>query len=155
VATKLCAYCGHDWHPGPCHLDCLDCLRRVESAGGCTCPDEAHLPGTPPRSSDHPRVATGYHDVYPREEDPLRYLVALLLLLFLAGCPGRTGGGDYGRTFTVTLRPGEKLVGASWRESDLWVPTRKAKTGEAPEVHVFRELSRSGWFEASVTIGER
>jgi hypothetical protein len=81
--------------------------------------------------------------------------VVLALVLSWAGCTGRVGGGDYGRTFAVKLRPGEKLVTASWRETDLWVLTRGARPGEVPESYVFRELSRTGWFEASVTIGER
>ena len=61
----------------------------------------------------------------------------------------------YGVSSVVNLRRGERLVGASWRDSNLWILTRVARDGESPGEYVFREVSRMGWFEESVTVRER
>jgi hypothetical protein len=47
------------------------------------------------------------------------------------------------------------VVGASWRDTSLWLLTRPARAGEEPAEHVFREVSRMGWLEGSVAIKER
>lgn len=77
----------------------------------------------------------------------MRSWVALALALSLAGCTSQVR--------EVVLRPGEKLVGASWRDSSLWLLTRAARVGESPETHVFRETTELGWLEATVTVVER
>jgi hypothetical protein len=82
-------------------------------------------------------------------------VVAAVLFLGWIVYTGLARDGKHGVSSVVTLRPGEKLVNATWRDANLWLLTRGAKAGEAPEEHVFREVSRMGWFEESVVIQEK
>lgn len=70
------------------------------------------------------------------------------------GCLSR-GVSGVRESQVVDLRPGERLEGASWRGNNLWLLTRRAREGEVPGEHVFREVSRTGWLEGEMVVREK
>lgn len=72
-----------------------------------------------------------------------------------AGCTEQMRARSYGGSASIALAPGVKLVTATWKESDLWLLTRKAKQGEQPETYTFKESSSMGLLEGTVIIQER
>jgi hypothetical protein len=52
-----------------------------------------------------------------------------------------TGARVWGGTVEYTLPPGQKLVGATWKDEDhsIWTLEREAHPGEKPETYVFRQ----------------
>jgi len=83
------------------------------------------------------------------------FWVAIVVNIAGSGCTSQSRSMSYGGSSTVTLRPGEKLVNAGWKDSNLWLLTRRAREGESLESYVFREVSRMGWLEVLVAIHER
>lgn len=72
------------------------------------------------------------------------------------GCTEQQRARALGGNATVELKPGQKLVNATWKgESDLWLLTRQRRTGEAPERYVFEESSSWGVMEGRVVIIEK
>ena len=59
-------------------------------------------------------------------------------------------GGD----ITINLAPGEKLVEATWKESNLWYLTEDAEEGYKPKTYEFCETSNMGFLEGSITFQE-
>ena len=80
------------------------------------------------------------------------FLVTILLSLLLTGCNpiARKVGGN----MTINLKPGEKLVNVTWKETSLWILTREMKANDTAETYKFREDSTFGVLEGVVTIHE-
>ena len=76
-----------------------------------------------------------------------------IICIILTGCNpvARKMGGD----MTVQLKPGEKLVNITWKESSLWFLTRPMRANETAETYKFKEDSTWGVLEGTVTIVEQ
>lgn len=79
-------------------------------------------------------------------------LTLIICCMFLTGCNpvARKMGGD----MTIHLKPGEKLVNVTWKETSLWFLTRPMKAGDTVETYKFKEDSTWGVLEGTVTIVE-
>ena len=62
----------------------------------------------------------------------------------------RNWGGD----ITINLPPGERLVEATWKNSDLWYLVEPMDSDYKPKVKVFKESSTYGVLEGCVTFIE-
>lgn len=60
----------------------------------------------------------------------------------------------YGGNVTINLEPGEKLIEATWKESNLWYLVEPMDSNYEPKVKVFKESSMYGVLEGSVTFVE-
>ena len=83
-------------------------------------------------------------------------LFALLVLatVALTGCTDNIRARKWGGKSTQPLPPGQKVVMASFKDSDLWILTRPMRSNEVAEVYVYRETSAWGVFQGEVTIVE-
>jgi len=59
-----------------------------------------------------------------------------------------------GGNMTINLKPGEKLVNATWKDTSLWILTRKMRPDDVEETYKFKEDSTFGVLEGTVTIYE-
>jgi len=85
----------------------------------------------------------------------LLVLAALALILLMSlGCTSNQRAKDYGGTMTIDLPVGQKLVNASWKNSDLWYLTRLRREGEQQEVFTFKEDSSYGVMQGTVIFKE-
>ncbi len=79
-----------------------------------------------------------------------KLIIITILCLAVTGCNpvARKMGGN----MTIHLKPQEKLVNTTWKDSSLWILTRQMKENETPETYKFREDSTFGVLEGTVTI---
>lgn len=85
-------------------------------------------------------------------------LLCLLSLLGAAGllaCTEQERAKAWGGTANQDLPAGQKLVGMTWKESQLWILTRPMREGERPEEYQFYESSSWGLVEGRVVLKER
>lgn len=61
----------------------------------------------------------------------------------------------FGGTSHVDIPNGEKLVNITWKNTDLWVLTRKSNVNEPRETYVFSEKSTFGIAEGKVILTEK
>ncbi|AKQ08470.1 hypothetical protein PQE66_gp155 [Bacillus phage PBC2] len=80
-------------------------------------------------------------------------LTAVVGLVGLSGC-GQWGAKKFGGNYEVNLPKGEKLVNATWKESNLWYLTRPMTEEDKAETYKFKEDSTFGVMEGTVTIKE-
>jgi len=80
--------------------------------------------------------------------------IALALMIGSVGCTKNAHARVYGGTETIKLEPGQKLINATWKETDLWILTRDMHDGEAAESYRFSEDSSFGVLEGTVNFVE-
>lgn len=61
---------------------------------------------------------------------------------------------QFGGTGHVDVRPGHKIIGATWKGADLWVLTRPMRPGDEPETLSLREFSSWGAIEGEMLLRE-
>jgi hypothetical protein len=61
----------------------------------------------------------------------------------------------FGGSMTVQLPIGQKLVTASWKDTDLWYLTRPMREGEWAETSVLQESSTHGILNGKVMFVEQ
>lgn len=82
-------------------------------------------------------------------------LTLLIILSFvLTGCTENERARSLGGTMTIDLPAGQKLINATWKETQLWYLTRPSKNDEKPEVLTFKESSSYGVMEGKVVFRE-
>lgn len=59
-----------------------------------------------------------------------------------------------GGTTKIKLEPGEKLVEATWKQSDLWYLVEPMDSDYVPKTKVFKESSMYGVLEGQVVFIE-
>ncbi len=59
-----------------------------------------------------------------------------------------------GETKTIILEPERKLSNLTWKDTNLWILTRKMRDDEAPEEYEFKESTALGLIEDTVVIKE-
>ena len=81
-------------------------------------------------------------------------LLVIGSLVFMAGCSDNTSARLAGGEMTINLDKDQKLVNITWKHNNIWYLTRKARSGEIPEVYSFREKSQYGVWQGEITIIE-
>lgn len=79
-------------------------------------------------------------------------IAVVCMMVMVAGCNPLAR--KFGGIMIINLKPNEKLVTVTWKETSLWVLTRPMKPGETPETYKFKEDSTFGVMEGTVTIIE-
>lgn len=82
-------------------------------------------------------------------------MFAILGMALITACTDNSRARQWGGTMTRTLPEGQKLVGVTWKESNLWILTRPRRQGETAETHTLQEDSTFGVLSGTVTIVER
>lgn len=82
-------------------------------------------------------------------------ILAIGLALLACGCTEQIRAKQFGGSTSITLPASQKVVCATWKDSNLWVLTRSARSDEKPETLVLRESSSWGLMEGKVTIVEQ
>lgn len=62
---------------------------------------------------------------------------------------------NFGGTLEYEVPAGEKVVNVTWKDSDIWVLTRKMQPNEKPDTLRFSESSTFGVFEGDVILYEK
>ncbi len=81
-------------------------------------------------------------------------LLLLSSVLLLASCTENERAKAFGGTTSVNLPAKQKLVNATWKESQLWYLTRPMRDGEKAETSTLHEQSSWGVLEGSVIFNE-
>ena len=83
-----------------------------------------------------------------------KFLLTLTLLgtILLTGCvrEAKNWGGDE----TIELEPNQKLELITWKEESLWILTRPMREDESAETWTYKENSKYGLMEGTITIIE-
>lgn len=83
------------------------------------------------------------------------YLVMVAALLLSAtSCTQQHMARKYGGKMTVKLPKGEKLMMATWKNTDLFYLTEPMDSGYVPKKKMLRENSTYGVYETEVTFIE-
>ena len=86
----------------------------------------------------------------------IRTIIALAALLTIAtSCTEQHMARRYGGKLNIELQKGEKLMMATWKESNLFYLTEPMDSGYIPKKKVFRESSTFGVWESEITFIER
>lgn len=85
-------------------------------------------------------------------------IVALVSSLTISSCTENQKARNYGGTETFDLKPGEKLLNATWKgekgSSNLWYLTRPMLPNEKADTLYFRESSDYGVWQGTVIFIE-
>lgn len=87
-----------------------------------------------------------------------KFILVFLMIMFMVvsvGCTEKERAREFGGSSKVFLKAGEKLVVATWKETDLWILTRPMREGEIAETYKLVEDSSWSIMEGSVTIIEQ
>ena len=80
--------------------------------------------------------------------------IALLVVMgfSLTGC--KSVAKSYGGTISIDVPKGQKVIEATWKDSDVWYLTRSMREGEEPETFTLQEDSNLGIIEGKVIFKE-
>ena len=70
-------------------------------------------------------------------------------------CTNNLRARQYGGTTTIELEPGQKLVEATWKKTNIWYLTEPMEPGYEPKTKTFQENSCFGVMEGTVIFVER
>jgi hypothetical protein len=85
----------------------------------------------------------------------ISFLGLIFTSVLLASCTQNARARKFGGTAVVNLPPQIKLVNVTFKDSDLWILTRKMRAEEPVETYEFTEQSSYGILEGKVIINER
>jgi len=80
--------------------------------------------------------------------------VIMIMASFLFSCTDNSRARNWGGTETIELPKGERLVQATWKETDLWYLTEPMPADYVPQVKLFKESSSLGMMEGTVKFVE-
>ena len=83
-----------------------------------------------------------------------KYLFLLFALVAMYSCTENQMARSYGGKMTIELPKGEKLINATWKESNLFYLTEPMEEGYIPKSKKFRESSNFGVWESEITFVE-
>lgn len=83
-----------------------------------------------------------------------KYLFLLFALVAMCSCTENQMARSYGGKMTIELPKGEKLINATWKESNLFYLTEPMEEGYVPKSKKFRESSNFGVWESEITFVE-
>ena len=80
-------------------------------------------------------------------------IVLLAVMGFsLTGC--KSVAKSYGGTISIDVPKGQKVIEATWKDSNVWYLTRPMREDEKPEIFTFQEDSNLGIIEGKVIFKE-
>lgn len=83
-----------------------------------------------------------------------RLVLVLFLLVSFLSCTDNMMVKSYGGKSIMELRPNEKLVNITWKETELWILTRPMTEKDLAQTYTFREKSGFGVIEGEYIIKE-
>ncbi len=83
-----------------------------------------------------------------------RLIVLLVVVLLAVSACDKIATRTFGGTTTVKLKANRKLITMTWKDTDLWILTRKSRPGEFSEEYDFAEDSNFGLMEGTVIVIE-
>lgn len=83
----------------------------------------------------------------------IKVILLLFVLVSITGCEQAVSR-NFGGNMTITLNPGERLIEATWKESNLWYLTEPMDSDYVPKTKVFKESALCGVFNGTVTFIE-
>lgn len=84
-----------------------------------------------------------------------KVLFVLMIILFtMISCTEQSVTRRFGGTIRIDLPKGEKLINATWKETDLFYLTEPMDSDYIPKTKTFRESSSFGVFESEVLFIE-
>ena len=84
----------------------------------------------------------------------LLFFVALMGIFSLSSCTQNQRARQFGGDMTIRLKPGEKLMMATWKGTDLFYLTEPMEEGYVPKVKNFYEDSSYGMLQTTVKFIE-
>lgn len=78
----------------------------------------------------------------------------LCIILLLSGCTDNRRARTYGGTEQIQLPKGQRLLMATWKESDLWYLTEPMDSVYVPQTKSFKESSSFGVWQGTVIFIE-
>lgn len=84
----------------------------------------------------------------------LLFFIVLSSVISLSSCTENQRARTFGGDMTVRLKPGEKLMMATWKGEDLFYLTEPMEEGYVPKVKNFYENSSFGVLETTVKFIE-
>ena len=87
----------------------------------------------------------------------LYFFILVAIILICCSCTKNTRARVWGGNITIDLPKGQKLTEATWKGdgNSLWYLTEPMDSDYIPKTKIFREDSRFGLFEGSVTFVEK
>lgn len=83
----------------------------------------------------------------------IKVMLLLFALVSITGCE-QTVSREFGGTTTINLKPGEKLIEATWKDANIWYLTEPMDSDYIPKTKVFKESSVLGVLNGTVTFIE-
>lgn len=84
-----------------------------------------------------------------------RLFIILLLASMTISCTENSRARAWGGKVTLELKPGQQLMNAAWKETDLWLLTKERPDSVDPKTYQFSEKSTFGVMEGVITIKEK
>lgn len=85
----------------------------------------------------------------------IKIIITLIAIVFVAtSCTENHMVRHYGGKMSVNLPKGQKLITATWKESNLYYLTEPMDSGYIPKNKTFRESSSFGVMESEITFIE-
>jgi hypothetical protein len=81
-------------------------------------------------------------------------LISAVLLGISFGCTENERAKMYGGTAKINLDKGQKLVNATWKDTNLWYLTKPMTENDVAETYVFQEESNYGLVQGKVIFIE-
>lgn len=81
-------------------------------------------------------------------------MTILFVSLSYIGCTNNTRTKAWGGTMKIELKPNQKLVDVTWKETSLWYMTKPMTENDTPETYEFIEDSSWGIVEGKVIFVE-
>jgi hypothetical protein len=84
----------------------------------------------------------------------MKFAIVIIASIMLIGCTQNERVKSFGGTGTLELDKGQKLVNVTWKETELWVLTKKMNENDVPEIYIFKEHSNFGMLQGTYIIKE-
>jgi hypothetical protein len=78
----------------------------------------------------------------------------VLVLSTTIGCTQQGMAKHWGGTTSENLPAGQKLIGATWEQENLWYILRPMRPGEVPETITLHESSSWGVMQGTIVVHE-
>lgn len=83
----------------------------------------------------------------------IKLVILLFVLISITACE-QTISRNFGGSTTITLKPGEKLIEATWKDDNLWYLTEPMDSDYVPKTKVLKESAVLGVMNGTVTFIE-
>lgn len=83
----------------------------------------------------------------------IKIILLLFVLISITGCE-QTVSRNFGGYTTINLKPGEKLIEATWKDDNIWYLIEPMDSDYIPKTKVFKESAVFGVLNGTVTFIE-